>query len=38
LGQILRPYLKEVNLMEAQQIDAINEGLPFKETMPELKM
>ncbi|HEY9836302.1 MAG TPA: GNAT family N-acetyltransferase [Vampirovibrionales bacterium] len=38
LGQILRPYLKEINLMEEQQIEAINEGLPFKETMPELKM
>lgn len=30
--QILRPYLNEVNAMEQQEIDAINQDLPFKQT------
>ena len=38
LGKILRPYLQEVNQMELQQIEAINNDLPFKQTMPELKV
>lgn len=37
-SKILCPYLHEVNVMEQRQIDAINEGLPFKQTMPELNM
>jgi predicted N-acyltransferase len=36
-GQILRPYLNKVNQIEQQQIDAINQDLPFKQTLPELK-
>ncbi len=35
--QILLPYLNEVNKIEQQQIDAINQDLPFKQTLPELK-
>jgi predicted N-acyltransferase len=38
LDHILRPYLKEVNAMEQMQIDAINQGLPWKKTMPELNL
>ncbi|MEH1907292.1 MAG: GNAT family N-acetyltransferase [Nostoc sp.] len=31
LGQIIRPYIKEVNQLEQQQIEAINAELPFSE-------
>lgn len=31
LAQILRQYISEVNEMEQQEIDAINQGVPFKE-------
>jgi len=32
LTQILRSYIQEVNELEQQEMDAINQGLPFKQT------
>ena len=37
-GQILRSYIGETNAVEARQIEAINNDLPWKQTMPELKV
>jgi uncharacterized protein len=37
LGQILIPHIHEVNEYEKQQIEAINQELPFNVEQPELK-
>jgi predicted N-acyltransferase len=35
LTQILRSYIQEVNELEQQEMDAINQALPFKQTTPD---
>jgi hypothetical protein len=36
LSQILRSYIREVNELEQQEMDGINEALPFKQANPSL--
>ncbi|MDB9541154.1 GNAT family N-acetyltransferase [Anabaenopsis tanganyikae CS-531] len=38
LEKILHPYLREVNQLEQQEIEAINQDLPFSQTSPSIKI
>ncbi len=38
LEKILNPYLREVNQLEQQEIEAINQDLPFSQNFPSIKI
>ncbi|QOV21777.1 GNAT family N-acetyltransferase [Anabaenopsis elenkinii] len=38
LEKILHPYLREVNQLEQQEIEAINQDLPFSQNFPSIKI
>ncbi len=37
-AKILKSYISEINLLEQQEIEAINADIPFKQERPELKL
>lgn len=38
LEKILNPYIREVNQLEQQEIEAINQDLPFSQNFPSIKI